>query len=86
MDKNKTYNKKQFLDTEDAHSEHYTARVSKDGYVSFVIEDGTGDRFILEGYVNTKEMAVGFARKISALTSGLVDFQDFIYQNHINRD
>ena len=51
-----------------------------------MIEDGTGDKLILEGYVDTTEDAIAFSRKLSTLTSGVIDFQDFIYQNHINKD
>jgi len=79
---NKTYSKKEFLNKEDEHSEYYAARVTKEGYCCVVISDGK-DKFILDGYLDTEEKAREFSVKLSTLTSGLVELQEFICKNYI---
>lgn len=79
-----TFNEKNFLLPDSPRSmASYHAKVMEDGIMKLTIHDCKGSIQLHNDLNNTEEIAEAM-NKLSALASGIIQLQDFIYQNYHN--
>ena len=79
-----TFNKKNFLLPDSPRSmASYHAKVMEDGIMKLTIHDCKGS-IQLHNDLNNQEEIREAMNKLSALASGIIEPQDFIYQNYYN--
>ena len=85
--KTNTYNKKGFLLPNSHRSMAcYHAKVMEDGIMKLTIHDCKGS-IQLHNNLNDQEQVREALQKLSALATGIIELQDFIYQNyHVVQD
>lgn len=78
----KNYNQKAFLLPESPRSMAcYHAKVMEDGIMKLTIHDCKGS-IQLHNDLNDPEQVKEALQKLSSLASGIIELQDFIYQNY----
>lgn len=76
------HNSKKFLLPDSPRSmASYHAKVMEDGIMKLTIHDCKGS-IQLWNNLNNPEEVIEAINKLSALTSGIIELQDFIYQNY----
>ena len=80
-----TYNKKGFL-VPDSHRTmaSYHAKVMEDGIMKLTIHDCKGS-IQLHNDLNNPEEVKESMQKLSTLASAIIELQDFIYQNYLQK-
>ena len=75
------YKKNSFITNDET---YYLSRIDIEGLAKFKIVNGK-DEVVLESYIDTKEAAQAYSSMIDKLVTGLIEMQDFVYQNYINK-
>ena len=77
------YNKKEFLLPDSTRSMSCFHAKIENGIMKLTIHDCKGS-IQLHNDLNNHEEVIEAIRKLGALTSGIIELQDFIYQNYNN--